>query len=347
MSVVDKLVDWYLCSPIYKEGSYRAYYSTFKKGLIYPEITAYAISLSCVLYKKREENRFLERAETCAKYMMKVNQGGAVPCFSDNLLYAFDTGIFVSSMFDLYDLTKKQIYLDEAQKSLSWLYSQWDKRPFSSVDVIPEKADWYHLSSVHLAKLAIPLIKASIFLEDRRGEAVALALLDNFRKLQMENGSFSVNKGSETVFTHPHCYATEGFLYAYYTLRRHEFLEAAKRSSDWLSKMQNSDGSLYRCYNAERRTGNGDKEEKVKTSDATAQVTRIWKLLGVNQEGVDKAFKYLSGELNENGLRLFRNVSLRSKIFPWGSPGYSWPTLFYLHSLLLPFGRIEYCKELF
>lgn len=345
MNTIDRLVDWFLHSPIYKDGAYLAYYSAHGKGQIYPEITAYAISLCCILYKRRKESKFLERAERCAEYMIKISKNGAVPCFSDNLLYAFDTGIFISSVFDLYALTKKEVYLKEAEISLNWLYSLWDGKQSAAVDKVPENKYWYHIPSVHLAKLAIPLLKASAHFENSECEKTAFKLLDKYRRLQLKNGSFQVNEEDRVVMSHPHCYATEAFLYAYHHSKREEYLEVAQKASDWLSNFQNEDGSLYRIYPVEKRTLEQSKREK--TSDATAQATRIWKLLGVNQSGVEKAYNYLGMQMQDNGLRLFRNDSFISKVLDWKREVYSWPTFFYLHSLILPFGQMEYCEELF
>lgn len=347
MNTLEELVDWFLNSQIYNGKAYIAYYSAKRKGLIYPEITAYAISLSCILYKRRRDRKFLERAEKCAKYMMAINKNGGVPSFSDNLLYAFDTGIFISSMFDLYSVNNEKVYLNEAEKSLNWLYSLWDRESFVAVDRVPENKDWYHAPSVHLAKLVLPMIKASIYLKDEKYERTALELLDKYKKLQTESGGFKVCEGSEAIMTHPHCYATEGFLYAYHTLKKQEFLEVAKKSSEWLRKMQNSDGSLCRSYYIEKTAKHRQRQEKLKTADATAQATRIWKLLGVNQGGIEKAYGYLNSELKDKGLRLLKNETLTGKLFSWRRTVYSWPTFFYLHSLTLPFGQIQCCNELF
>jgi uncharacterized protein YyaL (SSP411 family) len=340
LNTLDKLVDWFLNSQIFDGEAYLEYYSATKKGPAYPEITGYAISLCCILYERKKDMIFLDRAETCAKYMKKVNKNGGVPCLRDNLLYTFDTGVYVSSLFDLYLLTKKKSYLSEAEKSLKWLYSLCKKERFAAVDKLPEEKDWYHVPSVHLAKIAMALIKASKYLRDEKYMKMALRLLDRYKPLQKENGGFKINESSESIMVHPHCYATEGFLYAYYASKRREFLEVAKKSSDWLCKMQNRDGSFYWWYDAEKEVEHRHRREKVKATDATAQATRIWKLLGVNRQGIEKAYRYLDNELKDNGLRLYTIESERESI-------YSWPTFFYIHSLLLPFGQMKYCRELF
>jgi uncharacterized protein YyaL (SSP411 family) len=340
LNTLDKLVDWFLNSPIFNGEAYLEYYSATRKGSAYPEITGYAISLCCILYEREKDTRFLDRAETCVRYMEKVNKNGGVPCLKDNILYTFDTGVYISSLFDLYSSTKKELYLDDAKKSLKWLYSLWDGRQFAAVNKPPEEKDWYHIPSVHLAKLIIPLMKASKCLKDKKYTETAFELFDKYKQLQEEKGSFKIDESSNAIMVHPHCYATEGFLYAYYASRRQEFLELAKKSSDWLCEMQNPDGSFYWWYGAEKEIKHRDRQERVKASDATAQATRIWKLLGVNRKGIEKAYRYLDSELEDNGLRLYSVESMRESV-------HSWPTFFYIHSLILPFGQTEYCKELF
>jgi len=346
-STIEKISEWVLNSRIWTGEAYVASYSSTGRAFIYPEITAYAISLCCILYDERKDKRFLDRAEACARHMIGISKDGGFPCFSDNLLYAFDTGIFISSMFDLYDLVKKDEYLHQAKKSLRWLYSLWDGRDFDAVDKIPEKPEWWHVQSVHLAKLAIPLLKASKYLGEQEHEVTAFKVLENFRRLHMTNGAFRINEKSNIVMIHPHCYATEAYLYAYCFTKKKEFIEIARKSSNWLRKIQNVDGSFYQIYDLGKPISNSCKKERIKTSDAVAQSTRIWKLLGVNHEGIEKAYQYLNGELRENGLRLFKNTSFKSKLFSWRRGICSWPTFFYLHSLILPFGRMENCKNLF
>lgn len=339
---IEKIVKWYLNSPIYSDGAYRAFYSSSENGPIYPEITGYSISLSAILYSRLNDEQFLERAKTSAAYMAGITKDGGVPSFSDNLLYTFDTGIYISGVLDLYEVTKQSQYLEDAEKSLQWLLRLWKDKPFSAVNEMPAESAWYHQSAVHLVKLAIPFIKASVYLKNSEYENTALELLDKYKKFQMENGSFRVTEGSDIVMVHPHCYATESYLYAYGALKKNELLEIAEKAVDWLSSIQNSDGSLYRCYDI-----NNNVNDSLKTSDAIAQSTRLWKLLGVHEKNVKLAYRYLDGVMKDGGLILFKRNSLRSKLVFNKSPVYSWPTFFYLHSLLLPFGEMKYWSEIF
>jgi uncharacterized protein YyaL (SSP411 family) len=335
-----------LNSRIFNGEAYVAYYYRRRQNLVYPEITAYAISLSCMLFKRNKKREFLERAEKCAEYMSRINKQGAVPNFADNLSYTFDTGIFISAMFDLHSLTKDDSYLKQASRSLDWLYSLWNGRYFYAVDQLPKEREWYHRPSVHLVKLAIPLLKAAKSLGNKRHEATALTLLQEYKQLQEEDGRFRLNQDSAITMAHPHCYATEGYLYAYHATQNKEFLDIAFRAGDWLRKMQNKDGSLYQIYYSQEEEKYHKVREKLKTADATAQATRIWKLLSTNEDNIQRAYKYLNSELS-GGLRLFRNESLGGKLLSWRRPIYSWPTFFLIHSLSLPFGEMSYIEELF
>lgn len=334
-------------SPIFDGKAYVAYYSGRRRGPVYPEITAYAISLSCILFKRSGEQKFLVRAKKLADYMASINRQGAIPNFSDGLLYAFDTSIFISAMFDLYKVTKNSAYLEQARESLEWLYTLWDGRRFSAVDKPSTSGEWYQCQSIHLAKLAIPLLKAAEHLGDSKHMATAITLLQEYKQLQEEDGRFRINQNSVVTLTHPHCYATEGYLYAYHKTGNKEFLEIAQKAANWLCRMQNPDGSLYCTYYPQGKKETCKKQEKIKTSDATAQATRIWKLLVTSESCIRKAYDYLYRELKCGGLRLFRDESLRGKMFSWRSPIYSWPTFFFIHSVLLPFGETKYFEEIF
>jgi hypothetical protein len=338
--IMNELIDWFLYSRIFDGEAYLEYYSARRSGPKYPEITGYAISLCCMLYQRNKDRRFIDRAETCVNFMTRIVKAGGVPCLRDNLLYSFDTGVYVSGLFNLYALTKKQVYLSEAEKSLQWTYSLWNRSRFAAVNRVPKNRDWYHVPSVHLSKLVIPLIKASEVFNEQEYMSTALELLEKCKKLQNEDGGFRINESSNRIMTHPHCYATEGVLYAYHKSKRQELLDVAEKSAAWLRKAQNPDGSFNLSYGIDKNTRRERARNRIKATDSTAQATRIWKLLGVNHSGIRKAYNYLNSQRKDNGLGLYRIPSMRASV-------YSWPTFFYMHSLMLPFRQLEYSNELF
>jgi uncharacterized protein YyaL (SSP411 family) len=336
---IDSLINWFLNSRIYDGESYRSYYSMINTGLPYPEITSYALSVSSILYKMNDTQKYLERAKSCYQYLIKISKNGAIPAFEDNNYYVFDTGIFVNGLLDLYEVDYNEEYLIEAKRSADWILSNFDGNSFAPSTSLG-KIFWYHKSSIHLVKMAIPLLKLSKISGEDNYQQVAIKILDQFAKLQNSNGSFLVNTDSEVVMAHPHCYATEGYLYAYYFLKDSKYLEIAKNASDWLIKNQNVDGSFNREYYSKINNN-------PKTTDATAQSTRIWKLLGTNEHGISKAYGFLDEMINSGGLILLKKGTLSERILPCQKTTYSWPTFFYLHSLLLHYNRFEECSDLF
>jgi hypothetical protein len=112
-------------------------------------------------------------------------------------------------------------------------------------------------------------------------------------QLLEKDGLFWANTKKKYVFTHAHCYATEGYLYAYHFTRKPEYLDIARKAGDALIRLQNQDGSLYRIYKNKISMKNqyGDRHKMSikrwlnekrfpwKTIDATSQAARIWALL--------------------------------------------------------------------
>lgn len=347
--VLSRCIDWFMNSPIYaEEGAYRAYYSTKgKKSQIYPEITAYSISLACILFKRKRQTIFLERAEKCAEYLMKISVDGSLPSYNytpyyrSNVHFSFDSGILASAMFDLYDITKKDAYLNAAKKSLKWLENQYDGKKFAPTNDSRYEKSRPFFTHIQLIKLAIPLLKAWTCLREEKYKEMAINLLEWSKTLQLEDGRFVITDGETKTMTHYHCYATEGFLYTYFILREREYLKIATQAIDWLSKVQNGDGSFFSWYPSPPKSR---LHPKIKVTDATAQATRFWKLLGINLEGINKAYSYLEQQVVDGGLTYSRWRRL-----PFSKPKlvYSWPTMFYMHSLLIEYGRFEMITNLF
>lgn len=336
---MEETVEWFLNSEIYvRRKGYRAYYS----GPIYPEITAYAITLACILFRRTGKAIFLNRARECADYLRSINKIGGIPSYQGSNLYTFDTGIFISGLLDFYEISKEELYLREATKSLSWLMKYFDGEKFSAVEGHIDPKLWYETSSIHLTKLAIPLIKAWIKFEDEKYKEAAVELLKWAGELQEKNGRFKINAVSDETFTHAHCYAVEGLLFAYNFLRNKNYLEIARKSAEWLSSAQLKDGSFYGWYfekeGFHKKLGRLVRRTYYeKRLDATAQAIRIWKILGINEGGIERAYSYLEKNSRNGGLTLTHRDS---RI-------YSWPTFFYLHSKMLPYGELSYGSEIF
>lgn len=335
--MTEKLIKWFLESPIYLKG--KGYKRINSEEKIYPEITAYSVSLAVILYKKFGKDIFKERAIEAINSLIKINKEGAMPGPYFKEFYTFDTSIYISALYDLYSIDKKQIYLDEAEKSLKWLVGFFDGK-FKAGTM--EEKDWFTSSSIHLVKNSIALLKS------KKSEYIEIAKqnLEWGIKLQDENGGFKINEGRKDIFTHAHCYATEAFLFAYFQSRKEKYLDTAIKAAKWLEMKQNKDGSFYKWYNETPKEKIKDLVRQYKVSDATSQAIRIWKLLGINKKGIEKAENYIKSQMEEeDGIRMLRKRFLaveRKK-----PEVYAWPNFFYLHSQLLPFNELNYAKEVF
>jgi len=142
-------------------------------------------------------------------------------------------------------------------------------------------------------KNALGLLSLAQITDGERYFGAARRVCDWGTCLQRADGLFWANPRKKYVLTHAHCYATEGYLYAYHILGESAYLDACVASGDALLALQNKDGSLYHAYDnrlsfKSRIRGNLLPH---KTVDATAQAVRIWLILRsiANDEGYRRA----------------------------------------------------------
>jgi hypothetical protein len=334
------LIEWFMESPIYAGGGrYRAYYHEAELGPIYPEITAYAISLACLLYKEYRLDDFLKRGKECADYLIGLVPEGGLPSYKTCFRFSFDTGMFVSGLLDLYEITREEQYLSAAKKNLGWMLKLFDGQKFKALDGQGDASLWAESESAHLVKLAIPLLKAHVMLKSDDFKNIGEALLNWGAGLQTGEGNFRINEKSGRTRTHPHCYATEGFLFAYYCLKTPQYLEVVKKSLGWLARAQTQSGAFHTWYPEKTWLTSST------ANDAAAQAVRLWKILNVHLKERKKAESFLEGSRRtHDGLFLTRR---RLEVWRGKGPVYSWPTFFYLHALILPDDDMERASEIF
>jgi len=343
------MYNWYLNSDIYKSpGRYRAFYSSNELGPIYPEITAYAISLGIILYKRKNNEIFLQRARDCAEYLISSSENGLTGQ-KDNIKYAFDTGIFISGLIDLYHASNEERYANEALRRLRWLCSFFDGEKFPAIVGDSSNDCWDKVSSVHLAKISIPLIKGWKTFNNENYKKIAESLLDWAIGLQSIEGRFKINYMNDSTMIHTHCYATEGFLYSSQYLNKKHYKHIAQKAIDWLAKVQNKDGSFYKWYPKYPTKTLLDEAFRIfyrtKCTDATSQAIRFWQILGIYKKNIEKGEKYLEKMRINSGLSLIKRKVLfvelkQRKVF-------SWPTFFYIHEKSIEFGDFSKIYEIF
>jgi len=298
-------VDWLIERQMIHEGEWTGGFwhsyklDTHSHPFIYHEITGYAVSLLINLYKQDNSAKMLELAILASNFLVSFqaktdnkNVEGAFPFGIypgrnnpiEERYYSFDTAMCASGLIDSYIACGLQQYLFSAISAADWLIQvmqNTDGSFRSCVDAM--RGEFFQLRTFagdggcFHAKNAIALLKiAQITGKDAYRES-ARKVCDWVILLQDKDGAIWANKLKNLVFTHAHCYAVEGLLYAGYNLGESKYYKAALRAAQWLCRIQNRDGSFYRHYKI-KKVGREklDLLFPMKTIDATAQAIRIF-----------------------------------------------------------------------
>lgn len=222
---------------------------------IYCEITGYSISTFCLLYKKYNDKKFLDYAIENALFLMKhqINNPEAVNfgSFPQGLnqktnsimpnCYTFDAAMCIQGLLDLYSIVKDDRFLSSAVIAGNWLLKMQDKSGAFLAYYNPErklsedKGPFFYQDAGCLhGKNAIALIKLFKATNNEKFKKSAIRLCDWTIKLQDIDGSFWANDYKYYVYTHAHCYATEGLIYAFKELGFNRYKKSVVKACDWL-----------------------------------------------------------------------------------------------------------------
>ncbi|PLJ78181.1 hypothetical protein [Infirmifilum sp. SLHALR2] len=256
---------------------------------VYCEVTGYGLSFHSFLSALTGDVEHLDLVKLLAEFLMvarsKVSGSAILYGFYpskdawSSLAYSFDNGVVAKAFFDAYRALNSKKYLDHGLRISEWLVSAMQRSDggFAAAYDYGEKGfidfnTWYGNGGCLHGKLAIPLLTAWKLSGDDRFRDSAEKLLAWLLKLQMDNGAFRAREDTNYVFHHTHCYALEGFLYAWHELGDDRYLDVAVRGAKWLARIQHRSGGLPDLYPYPifvRRL----------VTDATAQAIRIWLIL--------------------------------------------------------------------
>lgn len=289
----------WIASEIYdKSGGMYSWQRGNKKGYLYDEITGYGIKLYMYLYDTFKDPKYLQMAQKSADYINSkvLNSCGGIA--REGIYYVFDTAICLSGMLSYYDYAtdNKYVYENGIRNLLNFsYYNLLRKSPIVLNGSLQTDFDFNHWSlsyGSHLLKCCIALSQSSKIFKNKKEkydkliDRLCIEVLNNFHE-----GHFHKNSNSEDVYTHSHCYATEGLIY----LNRPEYLDIIKQSAKWLATVQNSDGSLYNNYFS--------KKSQEKVADITAQTIRIWTWTDKEKfdSNIKKGFSFLKSLQSSEG----------------------------------------------
>jgi hypothetical protein len=358
-------------------GSFNNYYDIRRRlcPYAYTEITAYGIELFLDLYKRTGRSEYLDKAITAGNWIMRMQydgtveeaKGGFLQCYhllerTEGLeVFSFDTAICVGALSDLYGESHNNAYLESAEKGAQWLVRKMQNKdgsfkPFCNLGEMKQEANtygtasarsgssdlratWYYLNGCHHGKMVIGLLKC--YLKHRQpwlSDSVA-SLCQWLLAQQDSQGHFRVSRNSNAFFSHTHCYAIEGLLYAYSHSRDKHLIDSAILAGDYLINMQGSDGSIPSWKNVPHIL-------KYTDVSAVAQAIRLWSVLCSETKtpkyhrALKKALKYLitmqSLEHEPNLRGGFYQAEFDLKLVKHKLKRlYSWTTMFAIHAMNL------------
>lgn len=279
-------VRWLLYSGIrIKNGSNRGAVYGWKNleppsyPFIYSEITGYAITSYVYIYSELLNYEVLSAAKDCAYWLIQnisKNKSSTisllpagvieVPNFNQkgdlsNQIYAFDNGMVVIGLLNLYKVTKDKNLLTAAEKiakSLVDVFFDGSKlvavldRSYNTISSDSFKDNygikWSSVSGPYHSKLSLCLLELSSLTNNNYYAAISDSLCKFALKFQRADGRFITNPDQENItFLHPHLYACEGLIYAGIRHTNKDFLLAGIKGVIWaMNQINLSTGGLPR-----------------------------------------------------------------------------------------------------
>lgn len=262
--------------------------------MLYCEITGYAAQF----WLRQEQGEALDLAATAGECLLRVQVPSGDGCLAGAFPYgltrpearvipayfSFDAAICASALVDLAVRTGKSRFVEAARRTGEFLNRMQEADgSFRAAEVprpddadIPRIERWYGDGGALHGKNAIALIKLWRLTGEEHWRAAAYRTLDWVCSLQRPRGEILDWVGATGSMCHPHCYATEGLLYAGLTLDEERYLTAGVRAAEWLRLAQRRDGGLYQDYLTVGRGLPFPRPTRRLHIGAIAQAARIW-----------------------------------------------------------------------
>ncbi|MEM2292710.1 MAG: hypothetical protein QXX41_05490 [Nitrososphaerota archaeon] len=336
----DRLLKWNMNSQ-YVAGKFIGFIPKVTFPLIryepYPEITGYGVSLFSKLYKVFKREEYFKRAVLASNAILRMQlpSGAFKSLLKEGSKEAiFDSLMMINGLIDFYEISSEEDVFMRAIIALERML-----KIFQSKNILLHlQASEINAPYFHIAKGIIPLIKAYLYLEDKRYFRAAENLADFVvRNFQNQDGGFrlQLNIPSWNRF-HYLCYALEGLIAL--ASQNPRLLNNVKKAMVYLINNRKIDGAIYYSFSS-----NGLPIKNKVDIAATAQSVRIF-LLGysITHEG-----KFVTAALKAlNYLAKRQHKKIGSKLVNGGLPfGYhaiidclaacSWATQFATDSILL------------
>lgn len=297
---IDDLDAFLHSSPILnRDGSVNSGYDWISRSypFVYHEITGYAISVAVNCHAWWGRPRHRQIADDAVAYLEDLSRMartgiGGIPHKRDprtgrisHRYYAFDNAIILQGLAAYQAAYPSERVLSFLRNLAGWLVGDMQQEDGSFLGYLDESGGRLHTlhsfeadrGCLH-AKHAIGLLRAAELTGDRRFSDSAVKVCDWVLGLQGADGLFWTNTLRNQVFTHAHCYAVEGLLFAHHATGDRRYLEAAARGADALAAIQRASGALPHTPRDRRPLRYSFRSVLYRgtTTDATSQAVKIW-----------------------------------------------------------------------
>jgi len=323
----DEVLKWLVNSDIIDDnGVVYSWTNPEKPGYVYMEIIGYYVKLMSYLYKNTKDQQYLEKAIKSADYLSNnLNENGSVSRY--DVEYVFDSAICISGMIALSKVKELSENQEKAlRKLLDFVYTSLLKKNVAFKDGEPliDLDRWSLSYGSLLIKNCMALYEAYEYFDDIKYKDLALNLAKELIDQCFKEGHFNINGERNFVYTHPHCYATEGLLFL--SSKGIEFDDVVMKAAEWLASNQNEDGSLSSFYYKN--------VELTKQGDATSQAVRIWSCVDKEKfiDNIGKGIEFLKTLQSDKGGLVYNEGSADVN---------SWVSIFTLQALYWQFNQSE------
>jgi len=229
-----KIEEFFIDSKIRKEdGAVFSWENDKKPGYIYQEIIGYFIKWCSWKYYNTKDEKFALLAKKSADYLsLNLSKQGAA--FRDDIEYVFDSAMCLSGLMSLVKIGIIEKHHKESAKRLTKFITELLKEKSVCLKEGVSYTDntrWSLSYGSLLIKCVIGLYEYYEFSNEKQYKGMAESLVRELTESTFKEDHFTINSKKEWVYTHPHCYATEGLIFLH-KKGYEEFREKIEKSAE-------------------------------------------------------------------------------------------------------------------
>ena len=205
---------------------------------IYNEIVGYSITAFSWIYSELGQVAAIDAAKNASHWVIKniEHYGNLLPAgrkevrtFTQkgdlsNLIYAFDNGMIVVGLLNLYKLTEELRFLNHAEAIAKAIIERFfegsrmravvDRNFKSIVSNQDKEIKWSMVPGAYHAKLALGLLELADLAGEDLYRKVSYSICNSLKTWQRSDGRFITNPDTAITYLHPHLYACEGLIFS-------------------------------------------------------------------------------------------------------------------------------------